>query len=542
MLYLRIAAALLFTIPLLATGAQAQRHQQGQQGRSQQSAPAVRSQQSAPRQAAPMIRQVTPSQMAPRQFTPRQAAPSQVAPRQFAVPRSSPRFVQPGGQGQRFVVPRGPSPAVTARQRNIDRRIITQTGRGIVSPHTIQTRRSLSGQPAIARQQRGTAPNIARSVQDQRTIAGRTQQLPALAGSRNAGLRAGRLRNQAFANQTARSPATRALARSTFHGRFAAQGARFDRDRRGRRHFHRPFVIGWVGPLFWPYAYSDFIDYTFYPYAYDTFWPYAYDDVYEGVFGPYAVGGVISANAPATGRRTRTAARAPAAGIAQVCTERAAGLTDWPIERIAQAVEPDDAQRAKLDDLKAAASKTIELLQASCPSDLPSTPPGRMAALRQRLDTMLQAVRIVRPALEAFYASLSDEQKARFNALEPEAQQARQATARGRPDLTQVCSGQAASVSAMPMARLEQLLRPTEAQRAALEALNQATAKAAEILKANCLADETLTPPGRIAAMEQRLDAMLQALSTVQPALETFYGSLSDEQKARFNRMGASQS
>jgi hypothetical protein len=38
--------------------------------------------------------------------------------------------------------------------------------------------------------------------------------------------------------------------------------------------------------------------------------------------------------------------------------------------------------------------------------------------------------------------------------------------------------------------------------------------------------------------MEQRLDAMLQAIETVRPALTQFYGSLSDEQKARFDRMG----
>jgi hypothetical protein len=47
-------------------------------------------------------------------------------------------------------------------------------------------------------------------------------------------------------------------------------------------------VIGWVGPLFWPSAYADFIDYAFYPYAYDTFWPYAYDDFYDGMFGAAA--------------------------------------------------------------------------------------------------------------------------------------------------------------------------------------------------------------------------------------------------------------
>jgi hypothetical protein len=37
--------------------------------------------------------------------------------------------------------------------------------------------------------------------------------------------------------------------------------------------------------------------------------------------------------------------------------------------------------------------------------------------------------------------------------------------------------------------------------------------------------------------MEQRLDRLLQALDAMQPALTKFYDSLSDEQKARFNRL-----
>jgi hypothetical protein len=35
----------------------------------------------------------------------------------------------------------------------------------------------------------------------------------------------------------------------------------------------------------------------------------------------------------------------------------------------------------------------------------------------------------------------------------------------------------------------------------------------------------------------QRLAAMFQAVQTVEPVLEKFYGSLSDEQKERFNRL-----
>ena len=100
--------------------------------------------------------------------------------------------------------------------------------------------------------------------------------------------------------------------------------------------------------MFWPYAYDDFVDYTFYPHAYDTFWPYAYDDLYEGAFGRYAQG--YGGTYAAVGRSSKSGG-ARAIGT-DLCSGQTAGLTDWPIERIAQAVEPDDAQRAALDDLK----------------------------------------------------------------------------------------------------------------------------------------------------------------------------------------------
>ncbi len=63
-------------------------------------------------------------------------------------------------------------------------------------------------------------------------------------------------------------------------------------------------MIGWVGPVFWPYANYDFFDYVFWPYVYDDFWLYAYDDVYYGVYGPYAY---VGAAAP---RARRAAPRA----------------------------------------------------------------------------------------------------------------------------------------------------------------------------------------------------------------------------------------
>ena len=52
-----------------------------------------------------------------------------------------------------------------------------------------------------------------------------------------------------------------------------------------------------------------------------------------------------------------------------------------------------------------------------------------------------------------------------------------------------------------PTADIDRTVRPTEAQRASLVALEDATAKAADMLKASCPTDNPLTPPARLAAV-----------------------------------------
>ena len=58
------------------------------------------------------------------------------------------------------------------------------------------------------------------------------------------------------------------------------------------------------------------------------------------------------------------------------------------------------------------------------------------------------------------------------------------------------------------------------------------------MLKTFCQPDNALTPPARLAAVGQRLDPMLQAIKMVRSALEDFYGTLTDEQKAQFEAIG----
>ena len=101
------------------------------------------------------------------------------------------------------------------------------------------------------------------------------------------------------------------------------------------------------------------------------------------------------------------------------CGPNAAALPTWPQAQIEKAVQPSEGQRALLGKLRDAGAKAADMLRASCPAEPPATPPARLAAMATRLDTMLQAVQLVHQALNDFYGSLTDEQKAQFNGIPP---------------------------------------------------------------------------------------------------------------------------
>ena len=102
-----------------------------------------------------------------------------------------------------------------------------------------------------------------------------------------------------------------------------------------------------------------------------------------------------------------------------LCDPRAAGLAEWRIESIERSVRPTDAQRPLLDQLRAASAKAAETISAGCPRELPDSPVGRLDIMEKRLTAMLDGIKTVRPAFEAFYVSLSDEQKSRFAGAGP---------------------------------------------------------------------------------------------------------------------------
>ena len=65
------------------------------------------------------------------------------------------------------------------------------------------------------------------------------------------------------------------------------------------------------------------------------------------------------------------------------------------------------------------------------------------------------------------------------------------------------------------------------------------SALARNTLNFNCQPDEDLEPPDRLATADTRLDAMLNAIKLLRPVLDDFLATLSDEQKAQFETIGA---
>ena len=215
------------------------------------------------------------------------------------------------------------------------------------------------------------------------------------------------------------------------------------------------------------------------------------------------------------------------------CTSLMPSVANLPIEQIRQTVHPTADQEAALDDLKSASSQASDIIKSACPSSVPLTPIGRLDAAEQRMDATIKALGFIRSALSKYYDSLSDEQKHRFNTMDDSTEHTRSAG-----DMAVICSQQAGSFIELPVQRIEQIVQPTAQQRRTFDDLKNATQNAADQLRSSCPSAVPLSPVARVDTVATRLRAIADAIKSIRPALENFYASLNDEQKARFNMMG----
>jgi len=284
---------------------------------------------------------------------------------------------------------------------------------------------------------------------------------------------------------------------------------------------------GWVGPLFWPFAYYDIIDYTVWGDGMG-FWGYGYRDIHAAIFTPYDDDELARYVSPPRGRKFRAFP-----SLARICGDDAGELAGLPVEQIRQAmVLSSDEQRVMLDDLTAASVGAVQTIRTACPTQVAPTPTGRLAAMQQRLEAMKSAIARLRTPFETFYESLDDDQKRGLAAFADQ-----RAPFAPRVPAAQSCTPPDALP--WPAAEIEAKLHLNDAQREQLGALSRMAAFARNTVNFDCQPDDNLSPPDRLATAETRLDAMLDAIKQVQPALEEFLAMLSDRQKAQFDTIGA---
>lgn len=287
---------------------------------------------------------------------------------------------------------------------------------------------------------------------------------------------------------------------------------------------------GWVGPLFWPFAYDDIYDYTIYGDGIG-FWDYGYADIYAAIFAPYGQDD-LAAYLGAGGRERRHRD----ASLQQFCGGEVPAAAGLPVDQIKQEVQPNGAQAAALEDLVNASTKAAQLIQASCPVETLSSAPARLAAMQKRLEAMINAELSLQPPFGKFYDLLDDEQKERLNALSENRRRTSTVSASGTASHRR-CDG-AQSALQWPADAIDDKLHPNDSQRAALGKLQRAMTRASDMLKDACEEEDAITPPARLVAADRRLVAMLEAVKLVGGALDDFYTTLSDQQKAQFEAIG----
>ena len=237
------------------------------------------------------------------------------------------------------------------------------------------------------------------------------------------------------------------------------------------------------------------------------------------------------------------------------CHVEATQLKNWPFESIARIAVLDETQRTELDGLRTTTHEAAERLAAECPQPFGTTA-ARVEAVEQAADAADSAFARIEPALQGFYASLDDEQKARIlrdltlsqrKAENPDGVSDRKRDRRRRssarasaspppagPPWAGLCQDFTRALRTWPTHEIEQRVRLNETQRVAFYELVTASLKAAETLADRCPAEAPITPVRRMAVLRVSLHAVRNAATSIKPSFAQFYQALDEAQQAKF--------
>jgi hypothetical protein len=277
-------------------------------------------------------------------------------------------------------------------------------------------------------------------------------------------------------------------------------------------------------------GYESILGYALWPDDYaEQFWAQGYGDVMNAVITPSARS-ALAATAKTSDVPWDIPNSVVAAGMCGPQTKEGANK---PIERIVQTIELTDAQRRTLEQLRLALTEASERGKAACRDETPRAPAERLKAMMDGLWALRDAALLLRTPLDNFTNSLDDAQRTRLTSDHSDRRGNR--TEAGNAERT--CADIASGANAMPINEIERALRPTQEQRASLDTLRGLSAEMAGYLSASCPRDRPATVVGRLDASADRINAMLYAAMTIDPAINDFYYRLTDEQKAQFNSL-----
>ena len=225
-------------------------------------------------------------------------------------------------------------------------------------------------------------------------------------------VRGGRYRSAALRSQDPRGaergqPANPYILRAALTAQAALSGWHGGRRPQGWWR-HPDGSYGWAGPVFWPFAHDDLTTAIILG---DTtgLSLYGYGDIYAAIFAPYAATEFAAYTAP-QGRRAR---KVPSVEV--VCDASDTG--GLPLDRIAALVQPNELQRAALDELATAWVAARDTIRTACPTQVPATAAERLGLMQTRLAAMIKATDAIAPPLAKFVDLLDAGQKAKLDAL-----------------------------------------------------------------------------------------------------------------------------
>jgi hypothetical protein len=219
-----------------------------------------------------------------------------------------------------------------------------------------------------------------------------------------------------------------------------------------------------------------------------------------------------------------------------MCASQSPNAASDLAERIRGTVQPTSEQAGSFKVLADALMRANARIQLTCPTAAATNANDRLDLMAARLLAMRQALSLVLSPLRKFYATLSDEQKARLDTVEPDAPAGTEASRLGAAAGPVGCGE--ADEGDWPTARIARAVSPRREQFQDLEVLRQTSAALGKFVATTCAADKAKTASERLDAAMKRVNVMRYAVTHVSPALDQFYEQLTPAQKARFASLG----